>query len=1100
MNKEPRYYLDASSEEFVIEQYNLAKPFANFLPGIAGLFGIPMWVFYVNRGQAIISFGTQDKDHAILEFLPANKAYQLCALQGFRTFIKIKRKRDFIYYEPLQFNQFNLPYSTQQKIFVSAWGLRLEEINKRLGLKVEVEYFTIPGENFPALGRRLSIINLDKQKKNLEVLDGLPQIIPYGTANLFLKKLSRTVEAWMRVENLEKRAPFYRLTVDPTDRPEIVFIEGGNFYLNFSFQNSKAQMHPAIVDPEAIFNGVSDFCVPYKFFKQERFVYPSWQMTSSKTPSAFGYADFILGPAKREDIYSVIGKSDNLESLKSVVLKVTQAGYLAKKSQENKEIITKLQNNVFCASSLPELNLYIKQTYLDNVLRGGLPITIKTKEGPFIFSVYSRKHGDLERDYNKFLISPTYYSQGNGNYRDMCQNRRLDIWFNPQVKESTLVDFFNLIQADGYNPLVIKEDIFYSSSFSEKELQQFIPEKKIPLVLEFLAQPFKLGQFCLFLEKSKIRLRTSREEFLKFILGRCFQDKEVEHAEGFWTDHWTYNLDNLENFGLVYPERLLDLLFKEKKFTFFDNNHVVRARSERYVLHNGKPRQLHSVYGNHAKFEAIRKRQYLAHLMRLGKDIYKTTLLVKILCIIANKLATLDPFGIGIEMEADKPNWFDSLNGLPGLFGSSLCETIELKRWVKFVLEALECVALEKDFSIKVPDELFEFIRGLSALLKEDSKDSAADFLYWDKSNNLKEKYRQNTLFGFMAQEKEISLQEIKEFLRAADKKLSLGIEKAKTKEGLVCSYFINEVKEYEFIYDAEGRQKTNAHGEPYIRPLAFNQIRLPLFLEGIVHLLKIQDERKRCAKIYQAVRESRLFDKKLKMYKVTEPLASASIEIGRCRVFTPGWLENESVWLHMEYKYLLELLKKGLYQEFYQDFFKCLPLQDAQRYGRSILENCSFLVSSAFPDKNLHGNGFVARLSGSSIELLNMWLILNIGPKPFYLDEKGELNLRFSPILAAKLFSRQPLKTEYYDRNGQRQELLLPKNTYAFNFMSDTLVIYYNPKRKDTFGKAAAKIRKIELVSCTGKCLEIEGETIPPPLAQKVRAGEYSRIDIWLD
>ena len=68
-----KYYLNKLGE-FVIEDYNYAKPFANFFPGIAGKYGIPMWVFYVNRGQCISSFGTKDKDQAILEFFPANKA------------------------------------------------------------------------------------------------------------------------------------------------------------------------------------------------------------------------------------------------------------------------------------------------------------------------------------------------------------------------------------------------------------------------------------------------------------------------------------------------------------------------------------------------------------------------------------------------------------------------------------------------------------------------------------------------------------------------------------------------------------------------------------------------------------------------------------------------------------------------------------------------------------------------------------------------------------------------------------------------------------------------------------------------------------------
>jgi hypothetical protein len=87
--KQVKYYL-AQNNEFVIENYNFARPLANFFPGIAGKYGIPMWVFYVNRGQAISSFGTKDKDHSILEFFPANKSWQLVTSHGFRTFLKVR--------------------------------------------------------------------------------------------------------------------------------------------------------------------------------------------------------------------------------------------------------------------------------------------------------------------------------------------------------------------------------------------------------------------------------------------------------------------------------------------------------------------------------------------------------------------------------------------------------------------------------------------------------------------------------------------------------------------------------------------------------------------------------------------------------------------------------------------------------------------------------------------------------------------------------------------------------------------------------------------------------------------------------------------------
>ena len=72
---------------YVIENFDKKAPFAIFLSGIAGLEGIPMWSFYVNRGQAISSIGIRDKDNCIMEFFPANEAYKMVYSNGFRTFI-----------------------------------------------------------------------------------------------------------------------------------------------------------------------------------------------------------------------------------------------------------------------------------------------------------------------------------------------------------------------------------------------------------------------------------------------------------------------------------------------------------------------------------------------------------------------------------------------------------------------------------------------------------------------------------------------------------------------------------------------------------------------------------------------------------------------------------------------------------------------------------------------------------------------------------------------------------------------------------------------------------------------------------------------------
>ena len=65
----PSYAL-APDGAFCITHYDAAPAFSSFLPGVAGLDGAPLWCLYVNRAQAIASFGVHNKDNAIVEFLP----------------------------------------------------------------------------------------------------------------------------------------------------------------------------------------------------------------------------------------------------------------------------------------------------------------------------------------------------------------------------------------------------------------------------------------------------------------------------------------------------------------------------------------------------------------------------------------------------------------------------------------------------------------------------------------------------------------------------------------------------------------------------------------------------------------------------------------------------------------------------------------------------------------------------------------------------------------------------------------------------------------------------------------------------------------------
>ena len=86
--------------------------------------------------------------------------------------------------------------------------LELIEVAPSLGLQTNVLYFTLTDEPFAGLVRQVTFTNLGDDPLTLELLDGMPALIPYGADNGALKHMSRTVEAWMEVFNLERQHSF----------------------------------------------------------------------------------------------------------------------------------------------------------------------------------------------------------------------------------------------------------------------------------------------------------------------------------------------------------------------------------------------------------------------------------------------------------------------------------------------------------------------------------------------------------------------------------------------------------------------------------------------------------------------------------------------------------------------------------------------------------------------------------------------------------------------------------------------------------------------------------------------------------------------------
>ena len=1036
---------------FVIDHFDHKPPFSSFLPGIAGLTGIPMWVFYVNRGQAVSSFGVENKDHPLLEFAAANKAYQNVGLRGFRTFVNGKREGEK--WQAELFSPWNAK-DVHRRMFIGMNEVEIQEINNLLGYQVNILFVTLPNEPFSGLIRNVRIKNLMDTPLELEVLDGLPGIVPFGVDNGALKNISRTIEAWMHVDNLNNRLPFYRLKATPGDTAEVHVIHAGNY----AFAAYENDLLPVIGDPEVIFgmdNGQSRAHLFHEGGLEKTL--SSEQILEGKTLCAFFGAKISLDPKEEKNIFSLYGYSADFQTIQSNVEKILSPGYLENKIIEARNLTDELTNDVETVSADTLFDGYSRQTFLDNLLRGGYPISLGDKH---ITHVFSRKHGDIERDYNYFVLPPEFYSQGNGNYRDINQNRRNDVFFVPQSGEQNIRLFMSLIQPDGYNPLVINGLTY---SIPEDQVEGFVSyAKNKDAIRDLLQKKFTPGK--LYKAALDAELSIPVADFFSKVFAKAKSHIEAEHGEGFWIDHWTYNMDLIEAYLAVFPDKKMDLLVNTDPLPFFDNSHIVQPRASRYVEYHGKPLQLNAVDHDLEKQALIDSRVENPDWVRAdnGKgNIFRLPLLSKLSLLALIKFLTLDPSGMGIQMEGGKPGWYDALNGLPGLFGSSMPETYELLRLVDFLSDFLDETAVK----ILLP---FEAATLLDVIMESPGREEDS-FTLWDGMSSALESYREAVRLGFDGRTIEVDLEP---YLRIMKEKISQGIAKAQSLTGDVPpTYFMHEVSDYTLT----GTKDKN--GNPYIHINGFTPKPLPPFLEGPVRLMKIMD-RENAKDLALRVNGSELFDRELGMYKVNAPLDEMPHEIGRARAFTPGWLENESIWMHMSFKYLLEMLKVGLYEEFFKALKNHLPpFMDPEIYGRSTLENSSFIVSSAHPDKNLHGRGFVARLSGSTAEYISMWVLMTAGKQPFVVED-DQLILNFRPILPGWLFKEE--------------------GTFTFRFLGTCDVTVHNPQARDTY-KQGMIIKRIQLRS-DEETVKIDDGKIKSPYAEMVRAGEFDSIDLYYE
>ena len=918
---------------YIQSQYNKQIPFASFLPGIAGTDGIPMWVYYVNRGQAIAGFGIRDKLSPMLDFVPANVAYQRNETIGFRTFIKHEKG----IYEP-----FRQHSDGHNELIVEPHWIGLKEKNEALGIEVEVIYSTIVQQPYAGLIRRTII----RSKNPIEVLDGTTTFYPSETNDFAIKQMRNLAVAWMAVDDVDGMKVFKNRS-STEDSSKIEMSASAHVVISFEKNN---QSSPIITDIINVFGQDTSLQYPEHFANHSLEECIQTQQTTNQVPCAFSTAK-----GTEIELVSVFTYVPDVSNLGTIKKSLTYEFILAQETA-NHRLMSELLSNVSSHTAMPKWDAYVKQAFLDNTLRGGYPMVFRGKKTPIVYHVYSRIHGDMEREYNDFVLEPRYFSQGNGNFRDVIQNRRNDVLFHPETGRYNLHAFIDLIQLDGYNPLVIQgSELLYKGD----------RETLSASVKDLVDHPFSLGELADALIQDQQPLTT-----IETILGQCSQSVVAHYGHGYWIDHWTYINDLLEQYVKVFPDQINDVLFREP-FAYFASPHTVKPFLNRVVLTPKGLRQYDALELDEERQIVYSFVDKKSHWERVRRSRLTTSLFAKLLFLATIKFYTFDPARIGIMMEADKPGWNDAMNGLPGLFGSCVSETIELQRLMRWLED-------QTFTTIEVPIEwriLF---------------DEVPDVQWFDQQETIKEQYRESIRLGLSGKTYVLSVVQINTIIKSILKTTETALHKAASYGEILPTFLLN----------------TPVHFDPNVIPREWMTRALPVFLEAPARIIRslTRDE---AIRLHDRILQSELYDHELGLFKTSVSLEEESMEIGRIRAFTPGWLERESSFLHMQYKYLLGLYHQGLINEFFEFLFKSAPVfMNDKVYGRNPIENVSFIATSNNPNAHVRGRGFVARLTGTNTEILSIWLSIMVGNQWFTLDN-GELEFSIQPQLPASLFDQ---------------------------------------------------------------------------------------------
>ena len=734
------------------------------------------WMFISSTGS--LSAGRKNSEFSLFPYYTDDKITESSDTTGSKTIITVKINNKNFLWEPFS-NRFKGAYKVSRNIYKNTIGNKVifEEINHDLNIEFSYQWSS---SNKYGFVRKSSIKNNSNNDLDINFLDGIQNILPYGVGEGLQIAQSNLVDAYKKCE-LENKSKLgiFTLSAIIVDKAEPSEALKANTVWTTEIENTKHLLSSLQLDNFR--NGI-DLYNEHEI-KAEKGAYfinkkiklkcnslKEWiivcnvnqtisdvvslknSITNDREIKSKVEDDVILGSSKLREL---VGNADGLQltndklrmirHFSNTMFNIMRGGIFDDNYQIEKNDFLPYIKKANCSiyksfnetlNNLPQIfTLHDLKSISANISNHDFK-RLCTEYLPLKFS---RRHGDPSRPWNKFSINTRSEIDGSkildyqGNWRDIFQNWEALAYSYPQFIEGMIHKFLNSTTFDGYNPYRVTKDGFDWETIEPDNPWSYI---------------------------------------------------------GYWGDHQIiYLLKFLEFIENHYPNKLYKY-FSKSLFVYANVPYKIKSYKE--ILKDSK----NTIDYDHKNEILIDKRKNEIGIdgslvFNNKQEIHHVNFIEKILATLLSKVSNFVPEG-GIWMNTQRPEWNDANNALVGN-GISMVTLYYLRRFVEFFNSLLEKTDL---ISVEISSELNKFFNDISFALNKNKK--VLDTLISDSDRKkivdslgqAGSNYR-NTIYdsSFSGTKSAIGIKEIKELLQLLLKYIDHSIDSNKRSDKLYHAY-----------------------------------------------------------------------------------------------------------------------------------------------------------------------------------------------------------------------------------------------------------------------------------------------------------------------